>query len=124
MRYLGIDFGPKNIGLAISEGFLAEPFGFIKVKAENLLLLELKKICLVKKIDAVILGLPEGSLQKRVKDFALRLKETLGVNIYLQDETLTTQESYNKMREAGIKIRKRKAHRHVFSACLILQSYL
>lgn len=117
MRILGIDFGEKKIGLAISEGMLAEPLGIISITNDQLPII---KLCQREKIEQIVVGLPEGRLAARVKKFASELAKLTGLPVEFQDETLTSQDAIAKMKEIGKKIKDEDA----IAAALILQSYL
>ena len=124
MKILAIDYGVRNIGLAISDGFLAEPLGQIKIKGQKDFLTKIEKLCLKNKIKKIILGLPDGRLHSVIKKIKTQLKKRLNLDVILYDETLTTKEAILKMKEAGKKRKERQKKDHLFAACLILQSYL
>lgn len=124
MKILGIDFGLKNIGLALSEGELAEPFGQLKITTMAFLVEKLKTICLEQKIELIVLGLPEGKIATVVKQFGQNLQKTINLPLVFQDETLTSKEAIAKMIEAKKSLLKRKKEEHIIAACLILQAYL
>ncbi len=125
-RYLGIDYGDKRIGIAISDedGY----FAFPKVVLQNTLsvLDELKKIISLEhqsKIVEVIVGLPQNfsgedtEQTTKVRIFAEKLKKELDIEVIFENEILTSQQikktnvSTKKMIDAS-------------SAALILQEYL
>lgn len=122
MKYLGIDWGLKRIGLAVSEGQLATPFLNLEI---NGLSDGIEKIInLIKKenIDLVILGKPEGKMGKIVdKTYQAFLKNK--INIKLTDETLSTHDAKKIMIEMGFGKGARKEDNAV-AAALILQRYL
>ena len=122
--FLGIDYGPKNIGLALSYGKIASPYKVLKAKNLILLIQKIKKICQSQKIKKIIIGLPEGILAKETKKFAHLIKEKTSLPTTFVDETLTSQESLQKTLEAKIPLKKRKTLSHAFAATLILQNYL
>lgn len=124
MKILALDYGIKNIGLAISSGQLAEPFGELENKDRQDLLKKLKRICFNNKVELIIIGLPQGKLQPIIKNFSQELEKTTKIKLVLHDETLTSQEAVIRMVEAGKKLKKRRREKHIISACLILQSYL
>lgn len=104
MKYLGIDYGEKNIGLAISNNNLkiAVPFGIVKN------IQEIKKIIKTKKINKIIIGLPKGfrgetAQTKKTREFAKNFK-----SFEFVDERFTSKISQN----------------HASAATIILQSYL
>jgi len=123
MKYLGIDFGLKNIGLSFAEGSLAEPLGQKKYKDFNKLLAYLVQICQKEKINIIVVGLPEGNLKKSVKNLGNNLKNLTNLPIFYQDETLTTKEAKQKMIQADIPQKKRRQD-HRAAATLILQNHL
>ena len=117
MRILGIDFGEAKIGLAISEGDLAEPLGIIGVRDWES---QIRRICQEQKIEKIVVGISEGEMAEKTKKFAVELGKAINLPVELQDETLTTSEAVAKMREIGKKIKDEDA----ISAALILQAYL
>ena len=117
MKILGIDFGQRKIGLAITEGFLAQPLGIIEIRNWKL---GISRICQEQDIEKIVVGLPEGRLATEVKKFASQLGKLTDLPVEFQDETLTSQEAVAKMREIGKKLKDEDA----IAAALILQSYL
>lgn len=101
---LGIDFGLKNIGLAISEGFIAEPLKIVHS------LSEIKKTVDDLKIEKIIVGVSESKSQKLAEEFGNKLKSMLGLPVEFVDETLTSYEAGEK--------------NHSKAAAIILQRYL
>lgn len=95
MKYLGIDFGTKNIGLAISdeEGRIAFPFKVIpRGQAEE----EILKICQQESIDAIVSGdtlqgnKEENPVTAELSLFVEKLEKLTGKKINLQNESFTT----------------------------------
>ena len=118
MKLLGIDFGLKNIGLAMSEGFLVEPLGVIKnVKRINL-------ICQEHKIKKIIIGLSEGEMAQKTRIFGEKLTRQTNLPVEYQDETLTSEEAKELMVKIGKPKKKRQRQAHAIAASLILQAYL
>ena len=117
MNILGIDWGEKRIGLAVSEGSFAEPFGLVSSFEE------LSKVIRREGVRQVILGLPEGKHEKRVRELSRRIEEELGVPVILRSEVLTSRQALQKLIEAG-KSRKSRANLDAAAAALILQEYL
>ncbi len=132
MRILGIDYGDKNIGLAISDemGITAQPLKSYKVKNKNEDIQFFKNLALKYRINKIIIGLPlrmdgsEGSRVKKTKRFAARLKQSLDIPIIYWDERLTTKQAAHIMREKGLSHQKKKEQIDQISAVLILASYL
>ncbi len=132
MRILGIDYGDKNIGLAISDKllFTAQPLGLYRTinKTED------KKYFLQLasryKISKIVIGLPlrlDGSTGTRVektKKFAAWLKKTLQLPIVMWDERLTTRQANFILNQQKIKDKKKKKLKDQVAANIILSSYL
>ena len=123
MKYLGIDFGLKHVGLAMADGPLAEPLGEKKYFESGKLFNYLKRTCDEQKIDKIVIGLPEGKLAGAVKNFGKKLTELTGREVFFQDETLSTQEAKLKLIAAHAPQKKRRFD-HSAAAALILQDYL
>jgi putative Holliday junction resolvase len=115
MKILGIDYGRKKIGLAISEGSLAEPW---KVIRGDDLIDQMKKILAQGAFDKVIVGISGGTMAVEQESFA----RSLGAETF--DETLTTKEAQRLSQEAGISRKKRREMEDAFAAAIILQNYL
>lgn len=120
MRYLGIDFGLKKIGLAISEGELAAPLKVLEASNFQDALSKIKS--LAKDFDKVIIGKPEGKVGKKVtKLISLLRKESM--NIEEWDETLSSHKALAYMIQSGLGKNRRKI-KDAYSAAIILQEYL
>lgn len=122
MKYLGIDFGLKRVGLAISEGELASAWQILKV---NNFADAVEKTAWVIKEDnfqKIIIGLPEGKMGKNVLGFVKALKKR-GFDVETTDETLSSKKALELMIEQGIG-RKKRRFTDDFSAAQILQNYL
>lgn len=120
-KILGVDFGERKIGLAISDGSLAEPFSIIESGNQEGAIQEIAKICEREKIQKIVLGMPDGS--QKVRNFGQKLSKKTDLRIIFWDETLTSEEALAKMIEAGRPQRKRR-HLDDVAAALILQEYL
>jgi putative Holliday junction resolvase len=123
MRLLGIDFGRAKIGLAVSEGFLAEPYSVVRYEEEKELLEKIKALVDKEQIDKVVVGVSEGKSAEEATSFGEKLRE-LGLEIIFFDETLSTVSAQQLSREAGMKRKKRKALEDAFAASVMLQSFL
>ena len=126
MKYLGIDYGLKKVGLAISEGQVASP---LKVIATSSLKDALEKIAHeIKKgeINRVVIGVPEGKMGKVIRVVSLKLKERYKiepVEIIETDETLTSKDARDLMIALGT-TQKEREQEDAYSAMLILQRFL
>lgn len=117
MKLLGIDWGEKRIGLALSGGSFAEPYGVVSTFEE------LSNVIRQEGISRVVLGLPEGKHEGRVRGLSKRIEEELGVTVVLRSEILTSREALKKLIEAG-KSKKARANLDAAAAALLLQEYL
>ncbi len=134
MRIMGIDFGEKRIGVAVSDplGVTAQAVAVIgKGKDFETDIRELKKI--IKKydgVDEIIVGLPRtmkgeiGGQAQKVLEFVEALKKSFNINIGTWDERLTTVEAERTLLSAGLSREKRKKVIDRSAATYILQSYL
>ena len=120
MRYLGVDFGIKRMGLAISEGELASPWRVIEGIGPKFLLQVLKKEAL--NFDKIIIGLPEGKMGEVVMKVIVDLEEN-GFNVEAADETLSSQKASKEMVELNVPKKKRRIN-DATAASIILQDYL
>lgn len=120
MRYLGIDFGLRRVGLATSEGNLASPYKVIKVRGFNDLLEKIRKESAG--FDRLVVGVPEGKMGQTVLKFMNALKK-IGIDVKEAEETLSSQKALKHMIELGIPRKKRKVN-DARAAAIILQDYL
>ena len=135
MRLMGLDFGSKTVGVAVSDELKMTATGVEIVRREspNKLRRTLARIGeLLKEYDVntVILGYPvmldgsEGERVEKTKEFAQMLERRTGVQIIFQDERLTTVEAYETMDQMGIKKDDRYKYVDTLAAKFILEDYL
>ena len=138
MRVLGIDYGARRIGLALSDATatLASPWRLLQrppSEAETLRLMIAEITNLVKEddgLEAVVVGWPRrlnGSPTEQtpiVEAFANALKSQLDVPVILQDERLSSHEAESRLATRESDWRKRKAKLDAAAAAVILQDYL
>ena len=135
MRLMGLDFGSKTVGVAVSDELKMTATGVEIVRREspNKLRRTLARIGeLLKEYDVntVILGYPvmldgsEGERLEKTKEFAQMLERRTGVQIIFQDERLTTVEAYEIMDQMGIKKDDRYKYVDMLAAKFILEDYL
>jgi putative Holliday junction resolvase len=131
-RILGIDYGERRIGLAISDplGIIAQTLPTLDTKKVKDVFEEIKTIVKEKDVEKIVLGFPRnmdgtiGERGEKVKEFANKLKEKIGKEIDFWDERLTSVESLKLLREEKRKIKREKKIVDQISAVLILQGYL
>ena len=135
MRVLGLDYGSKTVGVALSDPSLliAQSKETIFRKEENKLrrtLARIEEIILEYHVDKIVLGLPknmDGTCGQRVEK-TLQFKEMIerrtGVEVLLWDERLTTIAADEILAESGIRRENRKEYVDAVAASIILQEYL
>lgn len=124
MRYLGIDYGKRKIGLAVSEGQIASPLKVLEVSSLKDALEKVGRIIEVEKIDRVVIGVPEsGEAKSIVKKFIEGMKNNEKVKIIETEETLSSVEAREFMIELGLG-QKMRQEEDAYSAVLILQRFL
>ena len=132
MVIISVDYGDVRTGVAACDKLqlIASPVTVIKQKDPELLSEEIKKICLEKKAEKIVLGLPknmdgsEGFRAEACKEFAKLLSEKTGLSVDFQDERLTTVSAHNILNATDTRGKKRKAVVDAVSAVLILEDYL
>lgn len=135
MRIMGLDFGSKTVGVAISDPLLltAQGIEIIRRKEENKLrqtLARIEELIVEYGVEEIVLGYPknmsntEGIRVELTKEFQDKLERRTGLPVMLWDERLTTVAADKAMMEAGIRREDRKEHVDRIAACFILQGYL
>ncbi len=135
MRIMGLDFGSKTVGVAISDSLLitAQGVEIIRRKEENKLrqtLARIEELIVENEVQEIVLGLPknmnatEGVRVELTMDFKEKLERRTGLPVVLWDERLTTVAADKAMMEAGIRREKRKDYVDMIAATMILQGYL
>ena len=135
MRIMGLDFGSRTVGVAISDSLLltAQGVEIIRRKEENKLrqtLARIEELIVANEVEEIVLGLPknmndtEGVRVELTKEFKEKLERRTGLPVIFWDERLTTVAADKAMMEAGIRRENRKDYVDMIAATLILQGYL
>lgn len=124
LKILGIDWGKAKIGLAISEGVLAEPLQVVKYSSQEEALEKTSDIIKKEGIEEIVIGISEGESEALAREFGSLLEGKLGIKVNFENETLTTVEAEAQAIEAGVPRERRKKMEDAYSAAIILQSYL
>lgn len=135
MRIMGLDFGSKTVGVAVSDPLLltAQGIEIIRRKEENKQRQTLARIeALIEEyqVEEIVLGLPKNmndTLGERVTktlEFKDKLERRTGLTVHTWDERLTTVAADKAMMEAGIRRENRKDYVDKIAAVLILQGFL
>ena len=135
MRIMGLDYGSKTIGVAVSDplGLTAQGVEIIRREEENKLRKSLRRIEeLVKQyeVEELVLGFPKNmnnTIGERAEK-SLQLKETLekrlGLPVVMWDERLTTVQANRTLMETGVRRENRGKYVDMIAAVFILQGYL
>lgn len=135
MRIMGLDFGSKTVGVAVSDSLLmtAQGVEIIRRKEENKLrqtLARIEELIVEYEVGEIVLGLPknmnasEGIRVELTLEFKDKLERRTGLPVHMWDERLTTVAADKTMMEAGIRRENRKEYVDMIAASLILQGYL
>lgn len=135
MRIMGLDYGSKTVGVAISDELLltAQGLEIIRRKEENKLrrtLARIEELIVEYQVEEIVLGLPknmnntEGERVEKTAVFQEMLERRSGLPVVNWDERLTTVAAERAMIEAGLRREERKEHVDKVAAALILQGYL
>lgn len=135
MRIMGLDFGAKTVGVAISDPLLitAQGIEIIRRKEENKLrqtLARIEELVSEYEVEEIVLGLPKnmndtfGERAALTLEFQEKLARRTGLEVHMWDERLTTVAADRAMMEAGIRRENRKEHVDRIAAVFILQGFL
>ncbi len=132
MRVLGIDFGDKRIGLAVSDklNLTAQGIGSYQVRNAKADRKFFKELVSKYEIEEIVIGLPlrmdgsEGTRAERTREFARWLEKHLKLPVCFWDERLTTQQASKILRKQKVKRQTKKSLTDQISAVIILSSYL
>lgn len=135
MRYMGLDFGSKTVGVAVSDpfGWTAQPIETIERKDEANLVATIQRlgeIITSNNVEAIVLGLPknmnntEGERVAITEKFQRRLIKEFGLEVIMWDERLSTLGASRVLDEANMRKRNQKKVIDKLAAVFILQGYL
>lgn len=135
MRIMGLDFGSKTVGVAISDPLLitAQGIEIIRRNDEDKLrqtLARIEALILEYEVSEIVLGYPKnmndtlGERAEKTEVFKEKLERRTGLRVSLWDERLTTVAADKAMIEAGIRRENRKNYVDQIAAVFILQGYL
>lgn len=131
MRMLGIDYGDKRVGIAVSDSINIIATGFEIWKNEKGLYKKIETMVKEYDVGTVVVGIPinmDGTMGYRAeitRAFVEKLKKILrGIKIITWDERLSTSFSLKILSKASVKRRKKKKTVDKIAAAFILQGYL
>lgn len=122
MRYLGIDYGAKRVGIAVSDPEKTFAFPLIVLENKENLISEILELCKDNSVEAIVVGesknyqLKENKIMREIEPFVEKLKSSINLPVHMHPEFLTSMEAeriqgHNEMHDAS-------------AAALILKSYL
>lgn len=134
-RIMGLDFGSKTVGVAVSDPLFVTAQGveIIRREQENKLrrtLARIEELVQEYNVEKIVLGFPknmnnsEGARCEKTLEFKEMLERRTGLLVELWDERLTTVAADRAMIEAGIRREDRKKYVDKIAAVFILQGYL
>lgn len=133
MKYIGLDLGTKTLGVSFSDplGMVARSHSIVRHNEDyEYLVLEVEKLMKEENATKVVLGLPKnmnntvGERALKSYEFKKMLEDRLNVEVYLEDERLSTKEAENLLIKNDTSRKKRKKVIDSLAATIILQSFL
>ena len=130
MRYLGIDYGDKRVGLAVCDHgeTIVSPLSVVQANSE--LMEVISDVIDSQGVEAIVLGLPlnmdgtEGAGAKKIRNYLKELEECVDVPVFLHDERLSSFDAESKLAGVGLTRKKKKKHLDAVAAASILQCFL
>lgn len=135
MRMMGLDYGDKTVGVAVSDEMMltAQPIETIERERKNKLRRTLARIeDLIEEYDVetIVIGLPkkmnneEGERCERTREFGSMIEQRTGLTVVYHDERLSTVAADAVLQEGGVHRDRRKQYIDKVAASIILQGYL
>jgi putative Holliday junction resolvase len=129
---MGLDYGDRKIGVAVSDllGWTAQGVEVVERRRDGSEMQRIAELTREYEVEEIVVGLPKnmnGSIGPRGEiciDFADKLKDMLKLPVHLWDERLTTVSAERTLIEADVSRKKRKQVVDKMAASLILQNYL
>ena len=135
MRYMGLDYGDKTVGVAVSDemGITAQPYLTITRERRNKLrqtCKQIEDIIREKNIEVIVVGKPlnmngtEGERIEETREFIEMIRRRTGLRVEELDERITTVEADRILDASGVAKENRKEYIDKMAAAIILQTYL
>jgi putative holliday junction resolvase len=132
MKLIGIDYGEKRIGVAISDdlGMMAHEYGVLEnISSENVIEY-FRQLAIMERFEKIVLGLPinlageETEKTQETREFGAMLENCLDIEVLFEDERWTTKMVDKTLREMKISQREARNRKDSLAAKYILQSYM
>lgn len=135
MRIMGLDYGSRTVGVAVSDALLLTAQGVetITRKDENKLrqtLARIEELCVTYEVGEIVLGLPKhmnndcGDRAEKSLAFKEMLERRTGLPVHMWDERLTTVAAERVLEESKVRREHRKEYIDKIAAVFILQGFL
>ena len=135
MRILGLDYGSKTVGVAVSDPMLVTAQGVEIIRRESegkirKTYQRIEELCKEYEVEKIVLGYPknmngtDGERAQKSLEFKEAIERRTGLPVIMWDERLTTVSADNIMMESGIRRENRKEYVDEIAAMIILQNYL
>src|SRR4051812_46589410 len=130
MRILGIDYGTKRVGLALSDELktIAQPLEFVPAQPAQALVDRLRAIISEKPVELILVGMPRnmdgtyGPAAEKARNFINALAKEIPVPIKTWDERLTSAQANRILIAADVSRKNRKQNVDKMAAAILLQS--
>lgn len=129
-RTMGIDYGRKRVGIALSDGLGMAAHPFEVLESGPGLMARLAEVVVENDVTCVVIGLPvsldgsERAAAQAARRFAERVEEALDTDVVVYDERFTSRIAEGAMLEAGIPRAARRSRLDKVAAAVMLQGYL
>lgn len=132
MKYLGIDYGQKRTGIAVTDpgGGMAFPRCTLAMRGKDIFFAELLALIEKEQPGGIVVGLPlyldgtDSETTRQVRNMAARLKRRCSLPVYLVEEALSSYDAEERMKTAGADRKKRRECLDQAAAVAILESFL
>lgn len=122
-RYLGLDYGDRRIGVAVSYGTLAEPLEIVEKGSEATA--RIQTLCHQYGITDLVIGQSEGEMAEKSRTFGQQLADHLHLPLHTIDETLSSVQVHQRLHEATPPGKQKyKGPIDHYAAATLLQSFL
>lgn len=130
--YAGLDVGDKRVGISFSDALqlTAQPYDVYRRKSAADDAAYFKKLFAEKGVIAIVAGIPlnmngtEGPQAEKARNFAKKIAEATGLELFFVDERLTSSAAERLMADADVSRQKRSQKVDVLAAVMILQTFL
>jgi len=132
MRYLGIDFGEKRIGIAVCDDTdrICLPLTTLSRTSDRSAIRDILHIAQEQEVVGFVVGDPvlldgsSGPAAERVRSFAAKLESRGGLPVHMVGETLTSREAEHRLRAGGVRGKLRRESIDAVAAQILLQDWL